>query len=78
MVHWDDPEGWYKEEGGRGIQDGEHVYIRGGYMLMYGKTNAKCKVINLQLNKFIKKIKEREEKGEGRDRDHKRARETDV
>ena len=29
--------------GGRwegGVQDGEHVYIRGGFMLMYGKTNT--------------------------------------
>ena len=26
--------------GGRGIQDGEHVYTRGGFMLMYGKTNT--------------------------------------
>ena len=25
-VHWDDPEGWYGEGGGRGAQDGEHVY----------------------------------------------------
>ena len=25
MVHWDDPEGWYGEEGGRGVQDGEHA-----------------------------------------------------
>ena len=37
---WDDPEGWYEEEGGRGVQDGEHVYTRGGFMLMYGKTNT--------------------------------------
>ena len=22
LVHWDDPEGWYGEEGGRGVQDG--------------------------------------------------------
>ena len=22
LVHWDDPEGWYREEGGRGLQDG--------------------------------------------------------
>ena len=29
LVHWDDPEGWYGEEGGRGVQDGEHVYTRG-------------------------------------------------
>ena len=40
LVHWDDPEGWYGEGGGRGIQDGEHVYTRGGFMLMYGKTNT--------------------------------------
>ena len=29
LVHWDDPEGWYGEEGGRGIQDWEHVYTHG-------------------------------------------------
>jgi len=27
------------EGGRRGVQDGEHVYTRGGFMLMYGKTN---------------------------------------
>ena len=26
LRHWDDPEGWYREGGGRGVQDGEHVY----------------------------------------------------
>ena len=40
LVQWDDPEGWYGEGGRRGIQDGEHLYIRGGFMLMYGKTNT--------------------------------------
>ena len=40
LVHWDDPEEWYGEVGGRGIQDGEHVYTGGGCMLMYGKTNT--------------------------------------
>ena len=40
LVHWDDPEGWYREGGGRGVQDGEHVYALGGFMLMYGKTNT--------------------------------------
>ena len=40
LVHWDDPEGWYGEGGGRGVQDGEHVSTCGGFMLMYGKTNA--------------------------------------
>ena len=40
LVHWDDPEGWYGEGAGRGVQDGEHVYTHGGFMLMYGKTNT--------------------------------------
>ena len=40
LVHWDDPEGWDGEGGGRGVLDGEHVYSRGGLMLMYGKTNT--------------------------------------
>ena len=40
LGHWDDPEGWYGEGGGRGVQDGEHVYTCGEYMLMYGKTNT--------------------------------------
>ena len=40
LMHWDDPEGWYGEGGGMGVQDGEHVYIRGRFMLMYGKTNT--------------------------------------
>ena len=40
LVHWDDPEGWYGEGGGRGDSNGEHVYTRGRFMLMYGKTNT--------------------------------------
>ena len=40
LVHWDDPEGWYREGGGRGIQNWKHVYTRGRFMLMYGKTNT--------------------------------------
>ena len=40
LVHWDDPEGWCGEAGGRGVQDWEHVYTCGGFMLMYGKTNT--------------------------------------
>ena len=36
--------GWPREmvQGGRweGVQDGEHVYTCGGFMLMYGKTNT--------------------------------------
>ena len=26
LVHWDDPEGWDGEGGGRGFQDGEYMY----------------------------------------------------
>ena len=40
LVHWDDPEGWYGEGSGRGVQDGEHMYTSGGFILMYGKTNT--------------------------------------
>ena len=40
LVHWDNPGGWYREGGGRGVQDGEHMYTCGGFMLMYGKTNT--------------------------------------
>ena len=40
LVHWDDPEGWDGEAGGKGVQDGEHMYTRGGFMSMYGKTTT--------------------------------------
>ena len=40
LVHWDDPEGWDGEGGGRRVQDGEHVYTCGRFMLVYGKTNT--------------------------------------
>ena len=39
LVHWDDPEEWYGEGGGRKVQDGEHMYTCAGFMSMYGKTN---------------------------------------
>ena len=29
-----------KGEGGREVQDGEHMYTCGGFILMYGKTNT--------------------------------------
>ena len=40
MVHWDDPEGWNGEGGGRRVQDGEHMYTCGGFILIFGKTNT--------------------------------------
>ena len=38
LVHWDDPERWFGEGGGKGVQDGEHMHTRGGFRLMYAKT----------------------------------------
>ena len=40
LVHWDDPERCYGEGGGRGVQDWELMYTRGGFMSVYGKTNT--------------------------------------
>ena len=40
LVHWDDPEGWYGEGGGRRVQDGEHMYTCGGLISIFGKTNT--------------------------------------
>ena len=39
LVHWYDTERVYGDGGGRRVQDGEHVYACGGFMLMCGKTN---------------------------------------
>ena len=35
-----DPEGWYGEGGGSRVQDGEHMYSCGGFILIFGKTNT--------------------------------------
>ena len=40
LVHWHDPEGWYGEEGGRRVQDGEHRYTCGGFISIFVKTNT--------------------------------------
>ena len=40
LVHQDDPDGLEWEGGGRGVQDGEHMYTSGGFMSMYDKTNT--------------------------------------
>ena len=41
-----------EEEGG--VQDGEHVYTCGGFMLMYGKTNT---IFKVKIKIIIKKRK---------------------
>ena len=40
LVHWDDPEGWNGEGGGRRVQDGEHMYTCGRFILIFSKTNT--------------------------------------
>ena len=39
LVHWDDPEGWDGEGGGRKVQDGGHMYTHGWFLSMYGKNH---------------------------------------
>ena len=39
LVHWDDPERWDREGGGRKVQDGEHMYTHGWFMSMCGKNH---------------------------------------
>ena len=33
-------ERWYGEGGGRRVQDGEHMYTCGGFILIFGKSNT--------------------------------------
>ena len=40
LVHWDNPEEWYGEGAGRGVQDGEHMYTCGGFVSIFGITNT--------------------------------------
>ena len=40
LVHWDDPEGWYGEGGGRRVQDGEPMYTCGKFISIFGKTST--------------------------------------
>ena len=39
LLHWDDPERWDGEGGGREGLDGEHMYTLGWFMSMYGKNH---------------------------------------
>ena len=40
LVHWDDPEGWDGEGGGRGVQDGEHMYTMADSCWCMAKTTT--------------------------------------
>ena len=54
LVHWDDPEGWDAEGGGKAVQDGEHMYTRGGFMSSMAKTIAALSSNQppIKINKF--------------------------
>jgi len=49
LVHWNDPEGWDGEGGGRGVQDGAHMYTMADSCQCMAKPIQYCKVISLQL-----------------------------
>ena len=50
LVHWDKPEGWDGEGGGREAQDGStHVHPWLIHVNVWQKPPQYCKVISLQL-----------------------------
>ena len=55
-VHWDDPEGWDGQGGGREVQDGEHMSTCAWFMSMYGKNHTHTK----RLKTCFKKKKKEE------------------
>ena len=44
LVHWDDPEGWYGEGGGRGVQDEEQCTPVADARWYMAKPIQYCKV----------------------------------
>ena len=60
LVHWDDPEGWNGEGGGRRVQDGEQMYTCGGFILIFGKSNTVKLSLKIKYN--LKKKKKKKEK----------------
>ena len=55
LVHWDNPEGWDGEEGGRGAGWETHVHPWLIDVIVWQKPPKYCKVISLQLN-ILKKF----------------------
>ena len=52
-VHWDNPEGWDGEGGGRGFRMGSHVHPWLIHVSVWQKPLQYCKVISLQLKEII-------------------------
>ena len=57
LVHWDNPEGWDGEGGGRGVWDGGHLWLI--HVSVWQKPPQYCNVISLQIkiNELVKKNK---------------------
>ena len=49
LVHWDDPERWDGEGGGRGVRKGNNVHPWLIHVNVWQKPLQYCKVISLQL-----------------------------
>ena len=49
LVHWDDPEGWYREGGGEGFRMGNMCTPVADSCCCMAKPIRYCKVISLQL-----------------------------
>ena len=49
LVHWDDPEGWYGDGGGRGVRMGNTCTPMADSCRCMAKPIQYCKVISLQL-----------------------------
>ena len=62
MVHWEDPEGWDGEGGGRGVSGwGTHVNPWLIHVNVWQKPLQYCKVIGLQLIKINGKKKSKKQ-----------------
>ena len=50
LVHWDDPEGWNGDGGGRRVQDGEHMYTCENTLFIYlAALGISCDTGNFEL-----------------------------
>ena len=47
LMHWDDPEGWDGEGSGRGVQDGQHMWLI--HVNVWQKPSQYYKAIHFQL-----------------------------
>jgi len=56
LVHWDDPEGWYGEGGGRRVQDGECMYTSNSFLKFSYHKESEITLMNLLYTAVLKSI----------------------